>query len=560
MLQIMTLSTWRATRLLIARLWWSGRHQLNLILRQQPLRGLTMAVVILLMWLGIGALVGLVLNYLSQPEFLPLKNRLMATLLAMFCFALFWLITFSHAILVWGALLRNQGAQFLAQLPLPARSLYWGASVEGGIFSSWAAMVLAVPLLLVLAQEAVDPWRFLPAAALSLIAFLACCLSLGSWLALLLAPLVEWVRRHLVITSVTVALLLGGFVMAGLLQWGAQRPDAGFLRATIGFLSFAEHPLLPPAWAAESLVSALRGDFAAWTWHVFLLVNLAAALAVGAETHCHYRLRPTLNRMAGASERGLRGQQRQAKAWPGLWPLPPAIGILVRKDLRLFRRDPAQILQFALYFGMLALYISLLPRFDQSFQFDAAWRPMISLLNLTAVAMALATFTGRFVFPLLGQEGKRLWLLALAPWPRHTIVSAKWTFAVIIGLPVCVGLVVSSGFLLELDPRMVAYQGLVAAAMVCGCSAMSLGLGALLADYREDDAGKVAAGYGGTINLLASLGFIALLLAGAAYPIFGAARMRFEYGIIWTLLISIVWTSAGLILARRAFAQARLSG
>ena len=49
------------------------------------------------------------------------------------------------------------------------------------------------------------------------------------------------------------------------------------------------------------------------------------------------------------------------------------------------------------------------------------------------------------------------------------------------------------------------YQGFVAAAMASGCSAMSLGIGALLADYREDDAGKVAAGYGGTINLLASL-------------------------------------------------------
>ena len=115
---------------------------------------------------------------------------------------------------------------------------------------------------------------------------------------------------------------------------------------------------------------------------------------------------------------------------------------------------------------------------------------------VTAVAMALATFTGRFVYPLLSLEGRRLWVLALAPWPRTRVVTAKFTFALLVGLPVSVALVVLSGFMLALAPGVVAYQAGIIACMAVGFSAGALGLGARLADYEEDNPAKLVAGYG----------------------------------------------------------------
>lgn len=553
-------------------LWWrlrrSSRHQLHQLFVAQPIRGLSMLLVLGVMWLGIAGLGHLVLSYLSQEEFLPLKPRLLHSLVGMFFFALFWLITFSNAIIVWGALLRNEAALFHAHLPLNERSLYWGATVEGGLFASWAAVVLALPLIVILGREAESGPTFVAAGLATVLAFLLLCLSLGSWAAMLLARVVWWVRRHLVLTTViaAVAVTVGGLI--GLLGLGGGRPNAGFLRQAIAAVSFTESPYLPPAWAQEAIAAALRGHWTAWAWHSGLLLAVAGAFALAAEHSAQQRLRSLLNLLSGRLETSTsRGTTSPGQIGRNIWPegrwldrlLGPGTLLLVRKDLRLFRRDPAQILQFALYFGLLGLYMVLLPRFDQSFQFDDRWRPIVSLLNLTAVAMALATFTGRFVFPLLGQEGKRLWILALAPWPRSRIVHAKFVFALTIGLPVSVGLVLLSGILLGLPPRMIAYQGLVATAMACGCAAMSLGLGAALADYRENDAGKVAAGYGGTINLLASLVFIILLMVGAALPIFSVLRMRYEVGILWTISLSSVWTTAGLILARRSFNAARIT-
>jgi hypothetical protein len=101
---------------------------------------------------------------------------------------------------------------------------------------------------------------------------------------------------------------------------------------------------------------------------------------------------------------------------------------------------------------------------------------------------------------------------------------------------------------------MVAYQGMVTAVMGIGLSAGSLGLGALLADYKEDDPGKLAAGYGGTINLLVSLVFVAALLVGAGFPLFAAGLpWRWEIGILWTLAIGGGWTWLGLKLAWSRF-------
>jgi ABC-2 type transport system permease protein len=191
--------------------------------------------------------------------------------------------------------------------------------------------------------------------------------------------------------------------------------------------------------------------------------------------------------------------------------------------------------------------------------FDDWWRPVVSLLNLTAVAMALATFTGRFVYPLLSLEGRRLWVLTLAPWSPTRVVTAKFTFALLVGLPVSVALVVLSGKMLALSYGIIAYQAGIITCMAIGFSAGALGLGARLADYNEDNPAKLVAGYGGTINLMASLIFSGLLLVGAVFPLLpGSAALgpwRWAAGGAWTLAVTWIWSVIFLRMAWRWFAN-----
>lgn len=76
--------------------------------------------------------------------------------------------------------------------------------------------------------------------------------------------------------------------------------------------------------------------------------------------------------------------------------------------------------------------------------------------------------------------------------------------------------------------------------------AARLDLDAQLADYDEDNPAKLVAGYGGTINLMASLIFTALLLVGVAFPLLpGASALgpwRWIVDAGWTVVVTVVVT------------------
>jgi ABC-2 type transport system permease protein len=76
----------------------------------------------------------------------------------------------------------------------------------------------------------------------------------------------------------------------------------------------------------------------------------------------------------------------------------------VLKDVRLFWRDPAQWIQFMIFFGLLCIYVLNLRNVAFNFQ-NPFWETMISYLNLAASALTLSTLTTRFVFPQFSLEG-----------------------------------------------------------------------------------------------------------------------------------------------------------
>lgn len=536
------------------RLWRTAAHTLRAAIAEQPLRGASVATVVAGVWLLLAGLLWALLEFLSQEQYLPLKPRLLEALLALFFLTMGVLVAVSDTVLVWTSLYRTRSAAFHAALPLPDRAIFWNAAIGGGLWASWAVVVLVAPLVAVLATEAAQPWRFVPAAVLSLACLIALGMAAGALGAQLLARLIPALRRSLRPLILLACLALAGAAAAVLGGGDRHREPVTFMTEVIGKLGFAEHPLLPSWWAQQAFSGALASRWADWAWFSALLAANAAGVAVLAEYLAARRYRRDLDALASRDAR--RAERSASRPWRPLPFLPDGLGLLVAKDLRLFLRDPAQLLQFTAFFGLLGFYILMLPRLGRHFAFDEWWRPAVSVLNLTAIGMALATFTGRFVYPLLALEGRRLWVLALAPWPRSRVVTGKFLFAVLVGVPVSALLAGLSGAMLDLPWAAILYQVGIICCMAVGLAASALGLGARLADYREEDPAKLVAGYGGTINLLASLVFSGLLLLGAAMPV--AARSSPEMWLLggaWSLGLTAIWTATFLGLARRWFGR-----
>jgi ABC-2 type transport system permease protein len=538
-------------------LWRMHRTSANLIhesARVQPLRGATVLAVVSGVWLLLGGLFWALLVFLSQDQYLPLKPRLLESLLALFFLTMGVLVTISDTVLVWASLYRTRAATFHAALPLRDRDIFWGAALEGGLWASWAVLVLVLPLIGTLVREAAQPLLFIPAALATLLSLVALGMAAGALGAQLLARLIPLLRRGLRgIIIVACLAVAAGFTLA---VSGAEnhKEPVTFMSEVIGRLRFAENPLLPSWWAQQAFTGALASRWNDWVWFTGLLLANAAGIAVVAEFVAARRYRRDLDALAGRPDDTT--SRNATRAWRPLPFLPADLALLAAKDLRLFLRDPAQVLQFTAFFGLLTFYILMLPRLGKAFAFDEWWRPAVSVLNLTAIGMALSTFTGRFVYPLLSLEGRRLWVLALAPWPRHRAVTAKFVFAILVGLPVSGLLALLSGFMLDLPLKQIVYQTGIIACMAIGLAASALGIGARLADYREDDPNRLVAGYGGTINLLASLVFAGLLLLGAAAPV----ALQFHpsawlIGGVWCLIVTAVWTTIFLRLARNWFGR-----
>ena len=77
-----------------------------------------------------------------------------------------------------------------------------------------------------------------------------------------------------------------------------------------------------------------------------------------------------------------------------------------------------------IFFGLLCIYVLNLRNVAFNFQ-NPFWETMISYLNLAASALTLSTLTTRFVFPQFSLEGRRLWILGLAPIGLERVVLQK---------------------------------------------------------------------------------------------------------------------------------------
>jgi ABC-2 type transport system permease protein len=154
-----------------------------------------------------------------------------------------------------------------------------------------------------------------------------------------------------------------------------------------------------------------------------------------------------------------------------------------------------------------------------SFNFRSVfWETMISYLNLAASALTLSTLTTRFVFPQFSLEGRRLWIIGLAPIGLRKILLQKFWMSLIMSSSMTVTLMVISSLMLHLAwVKVVFFAGsilLLSAAL----SGLSVGLGALFPNFKEDNPSKIVSGFGGTLCLVASFIYITLFVAFSAFP------------------------------------------
>jgi ABC-2 type transport system permease protein len=235
--------------------------------------------------------------------------------------------------------------------------------------------------------------------------------------------------------------------------------------------------------------------------------------------------------------------ERCVETLPGL---PRDVGAILVKDIRVFWRDTTQWGQTLMLFGLLTVYLMNLRHFTR--QSDSAfWVSITSFLNLGACSLNLATITTRFVFPQFSLEGRRVWLMGLAPMGLARVVWWKFLTASVLTGFLTLSLTLLSCWMLHLDGAHTVYF------------MIAIGLGTLYPNFAETNPGKIVSGFGGTFCLVLSfvyiLGSVLLLAFGSPWGWRGEDQDSARAGLTG-LVFALASLAAGGIPLRLALRRA----
>ena len=486
-----------------------------------------------------------------------LVERLMFLMFAI----LFVLLLFSNLVIGYTNLFRNRETTYLLALPVPFRTIIQWKFIESTLLASWAFLFLIAPLVAAYGLHRNVGWHFFVVTPLLVTLFIVLPAVGGAWVSMCIGRYLD--RRLFQV------MLLGlmGLVVAVVGLWLRAEPAVEELTETrvlavldrlLVKTGFAEFALLPSYWLSSGILQWSDGAVGTALFYGLVLLSYTlffGYLSLSQPGGFFYDAVSRVNSRGSAFWRwswfklwrarhrevryGEDGMERMMR-WLGRGLGADTRALLV-KDIRLFWRDTTQWGQTLVLFGLLGVYILNLRHFSHQLT-NPFWIHLVSHLNLGACALNLATLTTRFIYPQFSLEGKRIWIVGMAPVGLVRLVRTKFWLATVGSLVVTLSLILLSCWMLRLPMMRVAYFAGAVTLMTFTLNGLAAGLGALYPNFKEEHPGKIVSGFGGTFCLVLSFVYIVasvvLLALGSPWPWMGSGRgAQAPTGLAWAAFL-----------------------
>ena len=453
-------------------------------------------------------------------------------------FFFFTMLVFSNAVLLYSSIFRGKETAWLLTLPLDPRAVFCWKVMESFVVSSWGLAVLSAPLLLSIGQTFGAKPDFYLRCVLVYIPFMVLPATLAGLAVMLGVRFWGTAGKALAWGLLVVALYKIGDGVATARETAALASSMDLSAAMdelMGHSAVMVNRLLPSAWMSDMILLWARGyNGHGWFYGLLLLsqsMMLGWVCVAGVSRWCYTGWNLSQQRKAMRT-----GRKRQTTAADGpleftgplRWLKRSGLlrrdtAALVTKDIREFRRDPAQWVPCAIVFSLLFVYAANLNHSAAAGIQQPKFRLVLTYLNFGVCCLTLSTLTTRFIFPMFSLEGRRLWILGLAPVGLPRVLRLKLgLFAGVIATVTSL-LMLLSGLRLGMGPLDLAvYCGGIVMVSV-GLTSLSLGLGVLFPNFTDASPARVVSGFGGTLCLI--LNFVYILLFMGAFMIPGFWRL-----------------------------------
>ncbi len=428
---------------------------------------------------------------------------------------IFYLLILSNLVTGFSTFYKSPEVAFLMTHPIDNTQIFRVKFIENLVYSSWAILILGIPLTLGYGElQGLLSWQYIVVFLFGILPFLFIATNSASLLLMLLVYLSRFFKMRTVFIFLGVIFIGFFYVYFNVNQQETMIGGGlGNFRALGRYLSNLSNnpfPFIPSYWLSQLFMGS---ETLAWTERLFFSALFLSSAALGWEIVSWIAGRAyflTYQIMEG------QGQKTKRKAmsrffvfsWPGM-RIPNKA--LVTKDIVQFLRTPQQWVQFLLMGFFIAVYLINLSRgsvhFDELAPF---WRTSIYIFNFGFTGFILAALTARFVYPMISMEGRSLWMLQMAPFSMQRVFVEKFWFAFFVLFTLTEVVALASNFFLgqrmEISILASGFLFLTSLALI----SLSLGLGAVYAQFDESNPMKISSGYGGIITVVLSLIYVAL--------------------------------------------------
>ncbi|TKJ38423.1 hypothetical protein CEE37_12965 [candidate division LCP-89 bacterium B3_LCP] len=486
----------------------------------------------------------------------PELGRLVIARFFEIAFLVFFLVLMiSTALTALSMLYREDELSLLLTLPVSSATIFTVKYFEVILFSSWALVALAVPFILSYAVYfKINFSAYFTIFAGLMLPLVLISGSVGVVGALLIRLLLGGKSRRWLFKWSAIVLLIIVLTATALKLSGTRVSEKGlaYLISLLEDSQTDQNSLLPHKLISRGFLSILEDRWDQLQRVVLTLLGMAALvvlLTLDLGKVLYYR--SWLKGSDRAPTKGRSSALLKISFWTLKRWISPVYRALFRKDILEFRRYPLQWGQSFLLLGFWAMYVVNFVNIPHYFNIDGYfWKMIFYYGNFCFACFFTAALAGRFVFPIISLEGQAFWLLKTAPLAMESFLWSKFWQAFLPLIFLSSSMVIIGNLVLGVDTGLQQVSLLSIIIITISLTSVSLGLGAIFADFSQRNPMKIANTPGGILCIFISLTFVVLLTTVFAWPAYLHYKFTTFQGIFplneWITAI-IIYIALGVV-------------
>ncbi|UCC78575.1 MAG: hypothetical protein JSW64_09855 [Candidatus Zixiibacteriota bacterium] len=464
-----------------------------------------------------------IFNYLGGLQDIGLL--LINKIISLGFLAIFIMLIISNIVTSITTLYRSNETAFLISTPASHNDVFTVKFIDNIFFSTWAVLLLGMPIIFAYGMvREFNFWHYIYTVFFGLLPFIVIPACLGVAFSIIMFRLSKSISPRLMFLSFGSILFL---IIVLYFKFGQPSSlafnvisDWRVLNRYLGSMGATSFPFLPSFWMSEVLRTISEGEGKSLLAYILALISSMALFLNLVFRLAHYQYYESW--LASAETRGRKiaskGKTSRSVRFFGMpeW-LPSDFRAVLRKDLKLFIREPAQWAQFTVLLALLAIYLVNLKYFPTDVR-DSYWKTLIGFGNFAFTGFILATLSIRFVFPNISLEGRPFWAIISSPMPVRRLFWVKFWSAFIIFLMISEVLAFVSNIMLGLRGTLMVLTFISVLLMSISLTSLAVGMGAIHPRFEERNPGKIASSMGGMLATILSLIYVGLMVTIAALP------------------------------------------